>query len=75
MNDKSALRLADTFYATLFTELDACGLGGLVKAVDNGLRVIGHREHAAVRLCFDRDAARGEPVDGVLCLPAVKGAA
>ena len=75
MNDESALRLADTFYATFFAQLDACGLGGLVKAVDDGLRIVGRRKHASVRLCFDRDAACGKPVDGVSCLPAVEGAA
>ena len=74
MDNKSALWLFDIFYAAFFAQLDACGLGSLVEAVDDGLRIVRSRKHAAIWFGFDRDAACGEPIYGVLWLPAVKGA-
>ena len=46
-----------------------------MKAIDDGLRVVGVWKHAPVGFRLERDAALGEPVDRVLWLPAMKGAA
>ncbi len=56
-------------------QLHAGRCGGFEQAGDDGLRVVGDREHAAVGLGLERHAAALEPHDGLALAEAVERAA
>ena len=47
-------------------------VGSRLEAVDDGTRVVCHREHATILLGLGADPAFGEPCDGIPRLEAVK---
>ena len=62
----AAVQRLDGLDGGLHPDVDAGRAGLAEQAIDDGLGGVGDGEHAAVVFGLERDAAFGEPVDGVL---------